>query len=111
MKRGEVYRFNLDPTIGSEIRTSRLCVVVMHDPQGRSPVTIVCPVTAASGRPGNLLNPALPAGVAGAAKDSRIACHQIRTLDKRRAIGAKAGVVPPEIMALVSAGLRAILGL
>ena len=111
MSRGEVYRFNLDPTIGSEMKKTRLCVVVMHDPSGNSPVTIVCPLTDAGGRPGNLLNPAVAAGTGGATKDSRVACHQIRTLDKRRVVGGKAGELPAPIMAAVSAGLEAVLGL
>ena len=111
MIRGEVYGFNLDPTVGSEIRKTRMCVVVMHDPHGNSPVTIVCPITDANGRAGNLLNPFLPAGVAGTRKDSRVSCSQIRTLDKRRAIGGRLGAVPPHIMEQISNGLRAILRL
>ena len=111
MSRGEVYRFNLDPTVGSEMKKTRLCVVVMHDPIGNSPVTIVCPLTDAGGRPGNLLNPAIAAGVGGTTKDSRVACHQARTLDKRRVAGNKAGDLPPDVMAAVSAGLKAVLGL
>lgn len=111
MIRGEVYRFNLDPTIGSEIQKERICVVVMHDPAGNSPVTIVCPLTDARGRPGNLLNPFVPAGTGGTTKDSRIACHQIRALDKRRVVGGKVGDMPTEIMVRVGAGLMAVLGL
>jgi len=109
--RGEVYRFNLDPTVGSEIQKQRMCVIVMHDPHGNSPVTIVCPLTDANGRPGNLLNPFVPAGTAGTTKDSRIACHQVRTLDKSRVIGTKLGDMPMPIMADVARGLKAVLGL
>src|ERR1700681_1857054 len=111
MSRGEVYRFNLDPTVGSEQEKTRLCVVVMHDPSGNSPVTIVCPLTDAGGRSGNLLNPAIAAGIGGATKDSRVACHQVRTLDKRRTVGDKVGELPAPIIAAVSAGLKAVLGL
>ena len=111
MTRGEVYRFNLDPTIGSEIRKQRMCVIVMHDPHGNSPVTIACPLTDANGRTGNLLNPFVAAGIGGATKDSRIACHQVRTLDKRRVIGKKVGDMPEDIMRDVSSGLKAVLGL
>ncbi|HEY0380639.1 MAG TPA: type II toxin-antitoxin system PemK/MazF family toxin [Candidatus Elarobacter sp.] len=111
MSRGDVYRFNLDPTVGSEIKKARMCVVVMHDPGGNSPVTIICPLTGAGGRPGNLLNPAVPAGIAGTTKDSRVACHQVRTLDKRRALGSKVGELPAAVMEHVSAGLKAVLGL
>jgi mRNA interferase MazF len=109
--RGEIYRFNLDPTVGREIKKSLPCVIVMHDAGDRSPVTIVCPITDADGRAGNLLNPLLAAGRGGAIKDSRIALHQIRALDKSRAVGAKLGDVPQAIMDLVDRGLRAVLAL
>lgn len=112
MKRGELYRFNLDPTVGSEMRKTRMCVVVQRDlATEKSPLTIVCPLTDAKGRPGNALNPVIPAGVGGTTKESRIACQQVRVLDKSRAVGAKLGDVPPEIMAAVSLGLKAILDL
>lgn len=110
MRRGEVYRFNLDPTVGSEIRKQRMCVIVMHDPKGTSPVTIACPMTDANGRQGNLLNPFVATGTAGMTKDSRIACHQVRTLDRSRVIGMKVGDVPADIMLRVDTGLKAVLG-
>jgi mRNA-degrading endonuclease toxin of MazEF toxin-antitoxin module len=106
-----VYRFNLDPTVGSEIKKERLCVVVMNDPNGRSPVTIVCPITDADGRTGNLLNPFLRSGEGGTSKDSRIAVHQIRTLDKHRVIGTKLGDIPAPVMLQIDRGLRAVLAL
>ena len=111
MKRGEIYRFNLDPTTGSEIRKTRMCVVVQRLHTERSPVVIVCPVTAANGRPGNLLNPFVPAGAGGFSKDSRVAVHQIRALDKKRVVGEKVGTLSAPVMAEVSRGLRAILDL
>jgi len=111
VRRGEVYRFNLDPTVGSEIKKARPCVVVMRDGSDASPVTIVCPITDANGRRGNLLNPSIAAGIAGTTKDSRVAVHQIRTLDKRRVVGDKLGDVPAPIMEQVDQGLRAVLAL
>ncbi|MBV8644428.1 MAG: type II toxin-antitoxin system PemK/MazF family toxin, partial [Candidatus Eremiobacteraeota bacterium] len=38
MNRGDVYRFNLDPTVGSEMQKTRLCVVVQRLSTERSPV-------------------------------------------------------------------------
>jgi mRNA interferase MazF len=112
VKRGEIYRFNLDPTVGSEMRKTRMCVVVQRDLNTeKSPLTIVCPLTDAQGRAGNALNPAVPAGVGGTTKDSRIACQQVRVLDKSRAVGVKLGDVSPDIMVAVSVGLKAILDL
>ena len=45
MKRGEVWRINLDPTVGSEIKKSRPCVVVNRDSLGILPLKIVVPIT------------------------------------------------------------------
>jgi len=111
VNRGDVYRFNLDPMIGSEIQKTRMCVVVQRLNTEKSPVLIACPITDANGRAGNLLNPAVPAGVGGATKDSRIAVHQIRTLDKSRITGGKLGELPAPILAEVSRGLKALLDL
>jgi mRNA interferase MazF len=109
VSRGDVYRFNLDPTVGNEIRKSRLCVVVQRLHTEKSPVLTVCPLTDANTRPGNLLNPAVNAGLAGTTKDSRVAVQQIRTVDKSRIIGERCGGLPPDIMAEVARGLRALL--
>jgi mRNA interferase MazF len=111
VNRGDVYRFNLDPTVGSEIHQTRMCVIVQRLNTQNSPVLIVCPITDAHGRSGNLLNPAIPAGLGGTTKDSRIAVHQIRALDKRRIVGSKSGELPSAIMDAVGHGLRAILDL
>ena len=44
-KRGEVWRVNLEPTVGSEIQKSRPCVVINADGVGRLPVRLVVPLT------------------------------------------------------------------
>ena len=44
--RFEVYLVNLDPTVGSEIRKTRPCVVVSPDPMNYSSATVsVAPMT------------------------------------------------------------------
>jgi mRNA interferase MazF len=45
MKRGEIWRINLDPTIGAEIKKSRFCVIVNHNAIGILPLKIVVPIT------------------------------------------------------------------
>ena len=44
-KRGEVWRVDLDPTVGSELQKSRPCVVVNADDIGRLPLRLVVPLT------------------------------------------------------------------
>jgi len=112
VKRGEIYRFNLNPTVGTELRKIRLCVVVQRTLKTeKSLTTIVCPITDARGQPGDVLNPIIPAGIGGTTKDSRVVCNQIRSLDKTRAVGKKQGELTTEIMTAVSRGLSAILDL
>ena len=81
VKRFDVYLINLDPTIGSEIRKTRPCVVISPDEMNRFIRTvIVAPMT-----------------TKGAAYPTRVACKfqgkhgqivldQIRTVDKSRLV-------------------------
>jgi len=45
MKRGEVWIVNLDPTIGSEIKKARPCVIISRDGLGKFPIRVVIPIT------------------------------------------------------------------
>ncbi len=110
VRRGEVYWCVLDPAVGNEIRKTRPCVVVQRDWDRQLLTRIVCPLSGAKNRPGTLVNPLVPAGVAGLSKASRVLCHQPRALDHSR-IGQRIGALPPEIMALVDQALREILDL
>lgn len=79
MKRGDVWLAALDPTVGSEIRKSRPCVVVsppeMHD---YLRTVIVAPMTTGS-RPAPFR-----VRVRFHGKSGLILLDQIRTLDKAR---------------------------
>jgi mRNA interferase MazF len=45
MYRGEVWRINLDPTIGAEIRKTRPVIIVSDDEIGILPLKVVVPIT------------------------------------------------------------------
>ncbi len=79
VKRGEIWLIRLDPTIGSEIRKTRPCVVVsppeMHD---HLRTAIVAPMTTKS-RPAPFR-----IGVTHAGKHGLILLDQIRAVDKIR---------------------------
>lgn len=81
VKRGEIWLAALDPTVGSEIRKSRPCVVVsppeMHD---YLRTVIVAPMTTGS-RPAPFRVPIRFQG-----KSGLILLDQLRTLDKTRLI-------------------------
>jgi mRNA interferase MazF len=77
--RGEIWLVNLDPTVGSEIRKTRPCVVVspaeMHD---HLRTVIVAPMTTKS-RPAPFR-----IGVAHGGKKGLILLDQMRAVDKAR---------------------------
>lgn len=93
VKRGEVWLVNLDPTIGSEIRKSRPCLVVspseMHD---HLRTVIVAPMTTKS-RPAPFRVPVTHGGQKGL-----ILLDQVRTVDKAR-LAKKLGAVSAKTLA------------
>lgn len=100
--RGDVWLVALDPTVGSEIRKSRPCVVVsppeMHD---HLRTVIVAPMTtAAHAAPFRI---ALTFG----GKKGLILLDQIRTLDKLRLV-RKLGSVSSTTLASVLRTLREV---
>ena len=97
--RGEIWLVNLDPTVGSEIRKSRPCIVVsppeMHD---HLRTVIVAPMTTGA-RPAPFRIPITFGG-----KKGLVLLDQIRTLDKTR-LGRKLGAASS---ATLSATLRTL---
>jgi mRNA interferase MazF len=45
MLRGAIWLVNLDPTVGSEIRKTRPCVIVNDDDIGILPLKVIVPIT------------------------------------------------------------------
>ena len=81
VKRGEIWLVNLDPTIGSEIKKTRPCVVIsppeMHD---YLRTVMVAPMTTGS-------HPApYRIAVRHAGKSGLILLDQVRTIDKARLV-------------------------
>ena len=116
--RGEIYTARLDPTEGSEIQKALPCLVVSNDIDNRySPVVLVVPLTEhKQGRvyPSEVL---VEPPEAGLKKASRVACTQIRVLDKRRLCGhdgrvlRRWGSVSQQILEAVDQGLAIALAL
>ncbi len=81
VNRFDVYLVNLDPTLGSEIRKTRPCVVISPDDMNHWIATvIVAPMTTAE-RPYPTRVPMQFAGKAG-----QIVLDQLRTVDKTRLV-------------------------
>lgn len=93
VKRGEVWLVNLDPTIGSEIRKTRPCVVVsppeMHD---HLRTLLVAPMTT-KGYPAPYRVEVTHGGRKGL-----ILLDQMRSVDKIRLV-KKSGAISPKTLA------------
>ncbi len=90
-KRFEVYLINLDPTIGSEIRKTRPCLIISPDEINNNLNTlIVAPLTSVKKSYPTRVNCKFKN------KTGQIVLDQIRTIDKRRLI-RKLGDVNVEI--------------
>lgn len=100
VKRGEVWLATLDPTIGSEIRKTRPCLIVsppeIHD---HLRTVIVAPMTSASSPAG------FRVAISFAGTDGLVLAEQVRALDKRRLV-KRLGEVPPAVLSGVLAVLR-----
>lgn len=88
-KRFEVYLVNLDPTVGSEIRKVRPCLIISPDEMNRHIATvIVAPMTTK----GRLYPSRIPCTFQG--KEGQIVLDQIRTIDKTRLV-QRLGTIAP----------------
>lgn len=94
MKRGEVWRVNLDPTLGSEIKKSRPCVIVNRDSIGVLPLKIIVPLTAWQEKfeKAKWLVPIEPSPKSGLRKKSVADTFQVRSISEVRFI-EKLGVL------------------
>ena len=115
MRRGEIRLVDLDPARGAEANKRRPAVIVSNDGAnstaerlGRGVVTIV-PATSNTERvfPFQVL---LPASETGLGRDSKAQAEQVRSVAVER-IGARIGVVPPELLVMLDEALRLHLAL
>lgn len=108
--RGEVYWVDFRGSVGAEIRKLRPAVIVSEDAHNDHMATVtVAPLSSAQGRvwPNEA---AVPEGILGDGRESRVKVHQLRAIDKKR-LREKMGVLPVGAMADVDAALRLHLAL
>ena len=97
IRRFDVFQINLDPTIGSEIKKSRPCIVVSPNEMNRHIATvIVAPLTSR----GKDYPSRVPCAFKG--RKGQIVLDQIRTVDKMRLV-RKMGTVDQKTRAKVLA--------
>jgi mRNA interferase MazF len=110
-RRGEIYLVNFDPTIGSEIKKTRLALVLQNDIANRhSPITIVAAITSkydANLYPTEVLVKPPEGGLTASAL---VLLNQVRSIDKGRLI-KRLGVLKPATMENIDRALQISLGL
>ncbi len=104
--RGEIWWVRLDPSLGSEIRKTRPCLVMSTDiVNERRRTVIVLPLSTSPGP-----SPPLLVSVQCAGRPVVAVVDQLRAVAKER-LGALVGVASAEEMAAIEDGLRHILEL
>lgn len=111
-RKGEIYKFNFNPTRGKEIRDLHLGLVVSNNEQNEyGHYLIVAPITSTLKKICLFevlveVNPET-----GLDKPSKILLNQIRSLDKERRIVGYLGQVDEKTMVKVKNGLKLVLDL
>ena len=107
---GDIWRVNLDPTIGAEIRKTRPVVVVSSDAVGSLPIKLVAPLT--EWRDYLATNiwhvKVTPEGGNGLSKTSAVDTLQLRGVDIQRFV-EKLGNVSPAVMRSIAAAIAAVI--
>ena len=113
IRRGDVVLVNLDPVVGSEIGRTRPAVVVQNDVGNRySPTIVVTAITSYSERKARFpICVVLDIGEGGLDKRSIVSASQLRTIDRRRIVGARLGTLSAGAMEKVDRSLIVSLAL
>jgi mRNA interferase MazF len=110
MLRGEVWRINLDPTIGAEIRKTRPVIIVNDDDIGILPLKIIVPITDWKVRYDLAvwMTKIEPNNRNGLSKTSAADAFQIRSVSQDRFV-QKLGKVSVEELAEITESLAVVL--
>lgn len=100
--RGEIWLAQLDPTVGSEIRKTRPCVVISPAEMNAHLRTLIVAPMTTSARPASFRVPLRFQG-----KQGLIVLDQIRTLDRTRLI-QRLGALRPSTLAATLSVLQAM---
>ena len=95
MKRGEIWLVNLDPTIGSEIKKTRPCVIVSPSELNQYLRTVMMAPMTSKGFAAPFRVPVTHAGTKGL-----IVLDQLRSVDKQRLV-KKSGQVSAKTLGTV----------
>ena len=106
MNRGDVFWVNLDPTVGSEIRKKRPCVLIGANALNKARRTVVIIPLSSSPHP----HPPVTVEISFLDKQVVAVIDQIRAVDKSRFM-EKAGKITDKELKAIEAGMRQVLSL
>lgn len=110
MKRGDIYRADLDPVVGSEQGGVRPVLIIQNDTGNlHSPTVIVAAITGRNKKPHMPVHVPITAAESGLSMDSVVLTEQVRTLEKSR-LTKYLGHLGGEAMARIDAALSRSLG-
>jgi mRNA interferase MazF len=112
MKRGEIWRINLDPSMGAEIRKTRPALILSVDAIGSLPLRVVVPITGWKDKFGQApwLVRLRPDTNNKLDESSAADTFQVRSVSETRFVDL-AGTISDADMARVEDALRMVLGL
>ncbi|MEM7537771.1 MAG: type II toxin-antitoxin system PemK/MazF family toxin [Chloroflexota bacterium] len=112
MKRGEIWRINLDPSIGAEIRKTRPAVIVNDDKVGILPLRVIVPITDWKDRydVASWIVRLDPISTNGLSKISAADAFQVRSVSQKRFI-TKLGTLDSDSMNEIGEALATVLSL
>ena len=106
LKRGDVYWVDLNPTVGSEIKKQRPCVLIGASPINQARRTVLVIPLSSSGTP----RPPLAIEVECLGRKVIAVCDQLRAVDKSR-LRESAGALKADDLEQIEEALRRILSL
>jgi mRNA interferase MazF len=111
VKKGDIWRINLDPTIGAEIKKTRPCIILNNDMVGKLALKVIAPLT--DFKEHYKLVPWMvviePSSENGLTKTSVIDLFQVRSLSQKRLI-EKIGKVDESILQDCRVALDVVFG-
>ena len=110
--RGEIYLTRLDPTVGHEIKKTRLALIIQNDVTNQYGLTtMVAPLTSTIRTPFSPASVFIPADVhTGLDVPSVAVFSQIRTVDRKR-LGKRLGIVDAQTMKRADEAIHIAFGL
>jgi len=106
VRRGDIWRVNLDPPQGSEIRKTRPAVIITADALNRARRTVVVVLLST----GPVARPPIIVATPSAGASSVAVCDQLRAVDKGRLV-RNSGRLSTADLQVVEEGVRRVLEL